>query len=162
VDLLVLPGLVRFLSPKAVQRATERYRTDRIDVQDVSVNVRVLSAPASSLPPPAEVTRQLSSGQLVPNSNASVSSAARGMVPQPARNPAERRTDRGRGVMESNMLPHLELNTIGYPSDSLGRVNDSEKSKRALRITVSSDGGSVDGRSRTNSKDPAANSKDYP
>jgi hypothetical protein len=167
-SIFALPGLVRFLSPKAVQRATERYRTDRIDVQDVSVNVRVLSAPASSFPPGPDVTRQLSSGQLAPSGNASVSSAAaaaiRGVaVPQQVvRNPAERRMDRGRGVMESNVLPHMELNTIGYPSDSLGRTNDSEKGKRVLRTALSGDAGSIGGLSRSSSRDPAANAKDYP
>jgi hypothetical protein len=160
--LLILSGLVRFLSPKAVQRATERYRTDRIDVQDVSVNVRVLSAPASSFPPGPDVTRQLSSGQLASSGNASVSSAAARGIAMPARNPGERRMDRGRGVMESNVLPHMELNTIGYPSDSLGRTNDGEKGRRVLRTALSGDAGSVGGLSRSSSRDPAANAKDYP
>lgn len=138
-------GLVRFLSPKAVQRATERYRTDRIDVQDVSVNVRVLSAP-TVIPPPAEVTRQLSSGQNI-SSNASAAAAA-------ARKGIDTRRDRGRGVMESNLLPQqLELNTIGYPSDSLGRSTNETK-QRVLRMGNSSDGGSSDGRSKANSRDP--------
>ena len=137
-------GLVRFLSPKAVQRATERYRTDRIDVQDVSVNVRVLSAP-TVIPPPVEVTRQLSSGQNI-SSNASASAPRKGI---------DTRRDRGRGVMESNLLPQqLELNTIGYPSDSLGRSTNESK-QRVLRMgNNSSDGGSSDGRSKANSRDP--------
>jgi len=97
----------------------ERYRTDKIDVQDVSVNVRVLCAPSTIAPPPVEVIRQLSSGQLDP--------ARRVTNEKKPNNPSERR-DRGRGVMESNQLPQLE--TIGYPSDSLGRISDNGRKNR--------------------------------
>jgi hypothetical protein len=90
-----------------VQRALERYRSDKIDVQDVSVNVRVLSAP--SVPSrAAEAARQIPNESRTSGPRAA---GGRGMAPE--------RRDRGRGVMETNHLPTLE--TIDYPSDSLGR-----------------------------------------
>ena len=40
-------GFVRFVSPKSVQRALERFRVSEIEVQDVSVMIKSLKSDAS-------------------------------------------------------------------------------------------------------------------
>ena len=42
----IVSGFVRFVSPKSVQRALERFRISEIEVQDVSVMIKSLKADA--------------------------------------------------------------------------------------------------------------------
>ena len=44
-------GFVRFISPKSVQRALERFKVSEIEVQDVSVMIKPLKADADSMVP---------------------------------------------------------------------------------------------------------------
>jgi len=137
-------GLVRYKSPKAVQRALERYRTNNIDVQDVSVNVRVLSAQST---PTVEVVRQvISDPQAQGIRSAQVPAGGRA-------NPRER----GRGVMETNQLPALE--TIDYPSDSLGRQGEIVRRQRDRRGPGSESGRSDRSGDRSRSSAKSQNSR---
>jgi hypothetical protein len=42
-------GFVRFISPKSVQRALERFKVSEIEVQDVSVMIKPLKADADAM-----------------------------------------------------------------------------------------------------------------
>lgn len=127
-----------------MQRALERYRTNNIDVQDVSVNVRVLSAQST---PTVEVVRQvISDPQAQGIRSAQVPAGGRA-------NPRER----GRGVMETNQLPALE--TIDYPSDSLGRQGEIVRRQRDRRGPGSESGRSDRSGDRSRSSAKSQNSR---
>ena len=87
-------GLVRFVSPKSVLRALDKFRKEEIVVQDVAVMIRVLKSD-DMLMPPRDTPSQ----------------------PTPGATPIIARS-MGSGVMEAHHGP--DLDTIGYPGSSLG------------------------------------------
>lgn len=118
-----LVGIVRFKSPKSVQRALEDYRQNNLRVQDVFVNVKVLKyeskiAPSSLIPPEADLIRQ-PSGDLRER-KLRISSG----LPPPAPNPKPSRESRGRSSSAVRSSP-----VVSGPNDS--NISDSVKTIHA-------------------------------
>mmetsp|Transcript_30148 Transcript_30148/g.66295 ORF Transcript_30148/g.66295 Transcript_30148/m.66295 type:complete len:1079 (+) Transcript_30148:95-3331(+) len=118
-------GLVRFVSPKSVLRALDKFRKEEIVVQDVAVMIRVLKSDDMLMPMRDTPSSQ---NQPVPPGSA------------PRATPAGSRTS----AMEAHH--GADLDTIGYPGSSIGGATPT-----APRYPVHSRGPGSDTRSDTRS-----------
>lgn len=124
-------GLVRFVSPKSVLRALDKFRKEEIVVQDVAVMIRVLKSDDMLMP-----MRDTPSG---PNQPIPPGSATR-LTPASSRVSA----------MEAHHGP--DLDTIGYPGSSIGGPTGA-----APRYPVHPRGPGSDTRSDTSGRSRSSN-----